>query len=400
MVIKGVSCAGAARLATHLTRTDTNETVKVTELRGVAAEDLRGALLEMEAVGAGARTTKPFYHGSINTGIDERLTDEQRVHAINRLEEKLGLSGQSRVVVVHEKKGREHCHIVWSRIDLDRMAAVSDSHNYRKHEQVARDLEREFGHERVQGAHIEREGRPRPKRTPSHVEMLQVERGAVRPEEAKALVTDLWQRADSGQSFKQALEERDWLLARGDRRDFVVIDPGGGTHSLARRVEGAKAKDIRAGMADVDPESLPSVAEARATQRERQRLAALENPPDERAASTSKARKVDEKATLGPLEWTDRGGMVAQQQSATDLLRRIARTAPAAQGVAPPVPQPDQSAKAVKSAAAPSGTQAGEFGLMADFVTEETKKKAAEEEALRANDPNKDRDRGGRGRSR
>src|ERR1700692_4794187 len=110
MVIKGVSCAGGARLATHLTRTNTNETVKVTELRGVAAEDLRGALLEMEAVGAGVRTTKPFYHGSINTGIDERLTDEQRVHAINRLEEKLGLSGQARVVVVHEKKGREHCH--------------------------------------------------------------------------------------------------------------------------------------------------------------------------------------------------------------------------------------------------------------------------------------------------
>jgi hypothetical protein len=348
MVIKGVSCAGGARLATHLTRTDTNETVKVTELRGVAAEDLRGALLEMEAVGAGARTTKPFYHGSINTGIDERLTDEQRVHAINRLEEKLGLSGQARVVVVHEKKGREHCHIVWSRIDLDRMAAVSDSHNYRKHEQVARDLEREFGHERVQGAHIEREGRPRPKRTPSHVEMLQVERGAVRPEEAKALVTDLWQRADSGQSFKQALEERDWLLARGDRRDFVVIDPGGGTHSLARRVEGAKAKDIRAGMADVDPESLPSVAEARTIQRERQtdreRLISLE------ALLTAelKEREAKNAPTLGPLEWTDRGGMVAQQQSANEALRRAAHITP------PATPKIEPAAKQSKPQESPT----------------------------------------------
>jgi hypothetical protein len=381
-------------------RTDTNERVEVQEITGVVAEDLRGALLEIAAVASGTQTKKPFYHASINTPLEERLTEEQRAYAIDRLAEKLGLSGQPRIVVVHEKKDREHCHIVWSRIDLDRMAAVSDSHNYRKHEEVARDLEREFGHERVQGAHIEREGRPRPKRTPSHVEMLQVERGAVRPEEAKAFVTDLWQRTDSGQSFKQALEERDWVLARGDRRDFVVIDPEGGTHSLARRVEGAKAKDIRAGMADVDPESLPSVAEARATQRERQRLAALENPPDEPVASTSRAREPDEKATLGPREWTDRGGMVAQQQSATDLLRRIARAAPAAQDSASPVPQPDPSAKTEKPATAQSGTQANEYGLMADFTTEAIKKKAAEEEALRAKDPNKDRDRGGRGRSR
>ena len=124
-------------------RTDTNERAEVKELRGVVAEDLRGALLEIEAVAAGARTTKPFYHGSINTREDERLTDEQRTHAIDKLEAALGLTGQPRVVVVHVKEGREHCHIVWSRIDLDRMAAISDSHNYRKHEQVARDLERE-----------------------------------------------------------------------------------------------------------------------------------------------------------------------------------------------------------------------------------------------------------------
>jgi Relaxase/Mobilisation nuclease domain len=270
VVIKGTSCAGARRLAVHLTRTDTNERAEVRELSGVAADDLRGALLEMEAVAAGTRSTKPFYHASINTRADEKLTDEQRAYAIDRLEEKLGLTGQARVVVLHQKEGREHCHIVWSRIDLERMRAISDSHNYRKHEEIARDLERHFGHERVQGAHAEREGKPRPDRTPSHSEMLQAERGAATPEEAKALITAAWKRTDSGQSFKTALEDQNWLLARGDRRDFVVIDPHGGTHSLARRVDGAKAKDIRARMADIDAALLPTVSEARDRQRERQ----------------------------------------------------------------------------------------------------------------------------------
>src|ERR1700722_14242298 len=136
-------------------RTDTNERAEVKELRGVAADDLRGALLEMEAVAAGTRTTKPFYHASINTLAHERLTDEQRMYAVEKLEVALGLTGQARGIIVHEKEGREHCHIVWSRIDLDRMAAISDSHNYRKHEEVGRALEREFGHERVQGAHAD-----------------------------------------------------------------------------------------------------------------------------------------------------------------------------------------------------------------------------------------------------
>jgi hypothetical protein len=263
MVIKGVSCAGSARLAAHLTRIDTNERVEVREIRGVAADDLKGALLEMEAVASGTRTTKPFYHASISSRAEERLTNDQRTQAIDRLEAELGLTGQPRVVVVHEKEAREHCHIVWSRIDSDRMVAISDSHNYRKHELVARALEREFGHERVQGAHIEREGVERPKRTPSHAEMLQAERTGLSPKDVKEKITELWRSTDSGQTFAAALSDAGFVLARGDRRDFVVIDPNGGTHSLSRRVDGAKAQDIRERMADLDPARLPTIAEAK-----------------------------------------------------------------------------------------------------------------------------------------
>jgi hypothetical protein len=269
VIIKGTSCAGARRLSAHLTRTDTNERAEVKDIRGTAADDLSGALKEMEAVAGGTRTNKPFYHGSINTRADERLSDEQRMIAIDRLEEALGLTGQPRVVVVHEKEGREHCHIVWSRIDLDRMAAISDSHNYRKHEEVARALEREFGHKRVQGAHVERDGKERPERTPSHSEMLQAERTGMSTAEAKTFMTETWQATKSGKEFKAALEEKGWLLARGDRRDFVAIDQKGGVHSIARRVDGVKAADVRQRFADINPKTLSSVAEAKQVQRER-----------------------------------------------------------------------------------------------------------------------------------
>jgi hypothetical protein len=167
---------------------------------------------------------------------------------------------------MHEKKDREHFHVVWSRIDLDTLRTISDSHNYRKHEIVARELERAFGHERVQGAHIERDGQPRPERTPSHKEHQQAERTGISPKAAREHIMGLWQRTDSGASFRAALEQSGWTLARGDRRDFVVIDPKGEAHSLARRIEGAKAKDVRARMADIDMKQLPSVIEGKAIQ--------------------------------------------------------------------------------------------------------------------------------------
>ena len=50
--------------------------------------------------------------------------------AVDRLEEKLGLTGQPRAVVMHEKLGREHIHVVWGRVRADTLVAVADSHNY------------------------------------------------------------------------------------------------------------------------------------------------------------------------------------------------------------------------------------------------------------------------------
>ena len=293
MVIKGKSVAGANRLAAHLERTDTNERAEVIELRGVAAEDLQGALREMEAVASGCpNCKKPFYHASGNTRADERMTPEQRMHAIDRLEKDLGLTGQPRAVVVHEKKdGREHFHAVWLRIDLDKMRTISDSHNYRTHEIVARDLEREFGHARVQGAHVERDGKERPERTPSHKEMQQAARTGISPKQAKEQITALWRSTDNGQAFQAALEEKGWLLARGDRRDFVAVDPKGGTHSLARRIEGATAKDVRARLADLDPRGLPSVAEAKEAQQQRQPAREPPREPPRAAAAPSRTQE-------------------------------------------------------------------------------------------------------------
>jgi hypothetical protein len=371
VIIKGTSCAGASRLATHLNRTDTNERAEVKEIRGTAAEDLRGALLEMEAVAAGAQTTKPFYHGSINTKEDERLTDVQRAYAIDKLEATLRLTGQPRVVVVHEKEGREHCHIVWSRIDLDRMAAISDSHNYRKHEEVARALEKEFGLERVQGAHVERDGKPRPDRTPSHREMLQAERTGVSPQQAKEVMTGVWNTTKNGKEFQAALAEKGWILARGDRRDFVAIDPTGGIHSIARRIEGAKAADVRQRFADIDPRDLQSVAEAKQVQRGRGEKE-KQSGRDRDGMGAPRGRQARANAVEQPRE---RGRAV---RSAGGVASKIGGSVFSALMGEKPVPKAkeSESTKQAKAAATPSQRRQELMRQLSREVSQETERDA------------------------
>lgn len=264
MIIKGGSRAGASDLAAHLQRIDTNERMEVLEVRGTVARDLEGALREMEAMASGTRCKNPLYHASINTPIHERLGIDSWERAVDRLEEELGLIGQPRAVVMHEKFGREHVHVVWGRVRSDTLLAVADSHNYRAHEVVARELEREFGHERVQGAHAERDGAPRPDRTLSHAEHQITERTGINPKAVKAEITALWQTANGVEAFLSGLEAAGYRPALGARRQYVVLDQAGTVHSLARRIDGVRAADVRRAFADIDPGRFPAVETLRA----------------------------------------------------------------------------------------------------------------------------------------
>lgn len=269
MIIKGKSRTGPEVLGPYLENAEKNERVSVLEIKGTVAQDLVGALQEMDAYAEGTRCDKPLYHAIISPEPPHRLTPEQRMEAVEALEKKLGFDGHARTVVMHEKFGREHFHVVWTRIDVENMRSVSDSHNYRKHEEVARDLERRFGHDRVQGVHAERDGQERPDRTPSRAELRQEERTGIKGKEVKAEVTAAFKVSDGPEAFRAALEDKGYILAKGDKRDFVLIDRTGGIHSLARRIDGVVAAELREFMKPLRHEQLPSVEMARAAQNDR-----------------------------------------------------------------------------------------------------------------------------------
>lgn len=263
MIIEGGSRRGATWFAGHLMRQDAGQTVRIAEARGLAGHDIPSWFRQMEAVSFGTRCENYFYHANINPREDEPLTEAQWGQAIDALEHNLGLDGHSRFVVEHSKAdGRTHRHVFWSRIDPDTMTAVSDSKTYRIHERTADELEKLFGHQPTPRGHDVAD------RNPHNWEVFRGKEG-IDPYDVSTELTALWRQADNGQAFASALSEHGYFLAKGDRRDFVVVDRNGDDHSLARRISGATAKDVRARMAGVDRNALPTVQAARELARER-----------------------------------------------------------------------------------------------------------------------------------
>jgi hypothetical protein len=281
MIIKGGSRAGPQQLARHLQRADTNERVEIVQLDSPTG-NLNEALRDWQFISTGTRGSKGLYHANIDPDARYTMTADQWKIAVDRLEKELGLEGQPRAVVMHEKHGRVHVHVVWQRTDVDTMTMVSDSYNYVAHERASMALEKEFGHEHVPGKHAKRDRDKQPEfpeEKINHAEWQQTERAGIDPREFKDTITALYQHSDSGQAFQAALEERGLIVAKGDRRDYVLVDRDGQIYSLARQITGVNAKDLRAFMSDVDRESVPTVDQAKTQQEERGRT--LEKAPEE-----------------------------------------------------------------------------------------------------------------------
>lgn len=312
MIIKGGSRAGPQQLAAHLLRADTNERVDILELDS-AVGDLAATFRDWQTLSEGTRGTKGLYHVNIDPDARYDMTPAQWTEAVAVLERELGLDGQPRAVVLHEKKGRQHIHIVWARTDLETMTMRSDSNNYLAHERASQKLELAFGHEPVPGKHAKRDRSKQPdfpRAEVNHGEWQQAERSGISVAERRAQIAALKEASDNGAAFKSALEEAGYVLAQGDKRDFVLVTAEGSVLSLSRELK-MKAAEVRAFMADVGRAALPTASEAKAAQRARAETATLapdiemQRPPIEDLAPAPAEQAQNELTPEAPREIPD-----------------------------------------------------------------------------------------------
>ncbi len=263
MILKGSQRGGAKQLARHLLNTAENEHVHAHDIRGFIADDLESAFQEAYAVSRGTRARQFLFSLSMNPPLQENVPTHIFEMAIEAVEQKLGLDGQPRAVVFHEKEGRRHAHVVWSRIDTEQMKAINLPHYKLKLRDLSKQLYLENGWQMPRGFMDSRE------RDPSNFtlnEWQQAKRGGHDPKALKRMFQECWAIADSRQTFTKALKERGYTLARGDRRGHVAVDFRGEVYAIAKYV-GVRAKEVKARLGDAA--DLMSVDQAKQAHAER-----------------------------------------------------------------------------------------------------------------------------------
>lgn len=258
MILKGSQRAGAKQLASHLLNRRDNDQVTVLELRGFVADDLSGALHEAYAVSKATRCEQFLFSLSLNPPKDAPVGEEAFKRAADEAEKALGLEGQPRAIVLHEKEGRRHAHVVWSRIDPDEMKAINLSHFKRKLTTLSRELYLENEWSLPEG--LKTHGGKSPLNF-TLAEWQQTRRLDLDPREIKAVFREAWDQSDGPKAFAAALEAQGFHLARGDRRGVVALDVEGNVYAVGKYL-GERTSSLRARLGSED--DLPSIAVVKA----------------------------------------------------------------------------------------------------------------------------------------
>jgi len=258
MILKGSQRAGSKQLANHLLNAEQNEHVTVHEVSGFLSDDLDGALTEIYATSKANKNIKKFiFSMSINPPIGVVATTADFEDAINRSELELGLKGQPRAIVFHEKNGRRHAHCVWSRID-ENLKAIKLPYFKKRLFNLSKELYIEHGWDLPKGFQNKQERDP----TNFNLSEWQIaKRQKIDPKIIKLRVQEIWKKTNDLASFKQALATENLALAKGDKKNTILlVDIHGDTRSLARTLS-IKAVDVKAKLGDSN--NLQTINEAK-----------------------------------------------------------------------------------------------------------------------------------------
>ena len=309
MILKGSQRAGGAALAAHLMNDRDNDHVTLGDLRGFVSDDLHGAFKETQAIASGTQCKQYLFSLSLNPPKGTEVSEADFIKAADDAEKALGLEGQPRAMVFHEKEGRRHAHVVWSRIDATQMRAINMAHFKNKLTALSRDLYLDHGWQLPDGL------KPDGIRNPlnySLEEWQRAKREGINPQEIKQVFRDAWNRSDGQKAFAGALSEYGYFLAKGDRRGFVAVDVGGDVYSVAKYA-GVTTKDVRFKLGT--PDNLPSVSEVSTDLKGRVTAQLKSFIKDVKAKQTAERAPLDAKRdALRALHRSERGQLKTNQE--------------------------------------------------------------------------------------
>lgn len=221
-LIKGRARSNGRQLATYLLTKADNDNVRLLEIRGTChSNDLKKSLVEMSLTSELTKSDRGLYHGLICPAYgDNQMSDEDWIRAADIFEQERGYQGQKRAIVLHEKKGKIHAHVVWERYDHEKGRMKNDSFNWYAQDRVREKIELEFGHQRTS------------------------QRNKHRPV-MKEYLTAVWQQTKDADTFIKAIAKKGYVIAAGTERPYRVVDKEGVSFNLVKQLEGIKTKEVR-----------------------------------------------------------------------------------------------------------------------------------------------------------
>ncbi|MEX2591802.1 MAG: relaxase/mobilization nuclease domain-containing protein [Anditalea sp.] len=91
------------------------------------------------------------YHTSLNFAPGEKVSDEKMLTVAEEYMERIGFDNNPYFIFRHHDSNHPHCHILALRTRFDG-TTVSDSNNYRRSEEIVRQLERKYGLQQAAGS--------------------------------------------------------------------------------------------------------------------------------------------------------------------------------------------------------------------------------------------------------
>ena len=231
-----------------------NDIAKASQMMIYTAKRAEQTKMENGLSPAGRKAKKPVFHFSLSWHLEDEPTKELMIDSCSEMIDVLGLTEHEWYMITHDEREHIHSHVVASLVHPETGLMANPRYEHLKASKWALEYEQKMGEircpERAQNWEKRKELTPEGKE--------QFVKHKEQPLFDKQSIWQLYQNSDSTKAFQAALEAQGMTLAQGDRRGAVIIDQKGRVSSLARHLEGQRAKDIRERL---DLKSLPNIEE-------------------------------------------------------------------------------------------------------------------------------------------
>jgi hypothetical protein len=273
----------------------------------MAWTDMNADLLKQSVGGASTGRkveTGSVAHDILSWAIEDKPSEQQQREAVESYLKARGLSDHQYVAAGHHDTDHIHVHLIINLTHPETGYRADTRFEKRRAQAWALAYEREHGiHCHMREAHAQQ----RAQDNAPHFYRSKAEQYGIAVTRAYAL-------SDNGQAFSASLQAEGLTLARG-RKSFVAVSGEGEVLNLSRVIEGAKTKEIKAKLGDLDRAALQDAdalaaqikarrEEEQATQRKADALAMLADMVEDELED-ERIQAYDTDATQDPVKPAD-----------------------------------------------------------------------------------------------